>query len=195
MLKVMLLCICTPAFASSSTVLPETGGAGTTGFIVGGTVLIAAASAAAALTLISCDPPVLEIKDNSALERITLEVSNDNNKWEYGEERIFTIVPYPNTAIVNSYSLRFSNPDIVELRQGDLPNQFKVMAAGEGKLIITASAIGHGEVPGQQGTDWTVEKTETAEFNLQDNRVKPKRPVVSLKMAPTTDILDACRGA
>ena len=151
-------------------------------------LLIAAASAAAALALISCDPPVLEIKDNSALERITLEVSNDNNKWEYGEERIFTIVPYPNTAIVNSYSLRFSNPDIVELRQGDLPNQFKVMAAGEGKLIITASAIGHGEVPGQQGTDWTVEKTETAEFNLQDNRVKPKRPVVSLKMAPMTDI-------
>lgn len=41
----MLLCICTPAFASSSTILPETGGAGTTGFIVGGTVLIAAASA------------------------------------------------------------------------------------------------------------------------------------------------------
>ena len=31
-------------------------------------LLIAAASAAAALNLISCDPPVLEIKDNSALE-------------------------------------------------------------------------------------------------------------------------------
>ena len=45
MLKVMLLCICTPAFASSSIVLPETGGIGTTGFVVGGSVLIAAASA------------------------------------------------------------------------------------------------------------------------------------------------------
>lgn len=151
-------------------------------------LLIAAASAAAALTLISCDPPVLEIKDNSALERVTMEVSNDNPKWEYGEERIFTIVPYPNTAVVDAYYLSFSNQTMVEVRNGELPNQFKVTAAGEGKLVVTGSAVGHGMVPGQQGTDWKVEKMESMEFNLQDNRVKPKRPVVSLKMAPMTDI-------
>ena len=58
-------------------------------------LLIAAASAAAALTLISCDPPVLEIKDNSALEKVVLQASNDTPKWEYGEERTITIAPSP----------------------------------------------------------------------------------------------------
>lgn len=150
-------------------------------------LLIAAASAAAALALNSCDPTELLVKDNSALERITIEVSNDTQKWEYGEERIFTIVPQPKTAVCTDFSLKFSNPEIVTVSQGEVPNRFLVTAAGEGKLIITASASGHGEIPGQQG-DWVVEKTETMDFLLQDSRVKPKRPVVTLQMASNTDI-------
>lgn len=151
-------------------------------------LLIAAVGAAAALALASCDPRELVVTDNSALERITIEVSNDNPKWDYGEERLFTIVPTPNTAIVSEYGLSFSDPDIVEMIPGELPNQFKVTAAGEGKLTITARAVGHGEVPGQSGNDWKVEKTEQVAFTLQDNRVKPKRPVVTMQLAPTTDI-------
>ena len=150
-------------------------------------LLIAAAGAAAALALISCDPTELLVTDNSALERITIEVSNDNPKWEYGEERTFTIVPYPNTATCTDFSLKFSNPEIVTCRQGEVPNRFLVTAAGEGKIIITASASGHGEIPGQQG-DWVVEMTETMEFTLQDTRVKPQRPLVTLMMAVNTDI-------
>ena len=151
-------------------------------------LFIAAASAAAALALASCDPTELIVKDNSALERITIQVSNDTPKWEYGEERLFTIVPTPNTATVSEYRLQFSNPDIITMKAGELPNQFKVTAAGEGKLIITASATGHGEIPGQQGSDWVIEKTEAIEFTLQDNRIKPQRPLVTLQMAPMTDI-------
>lgn len=150
-------------------------------------LLIAAASAAAALALNSCDPTELLVKDNSALERITIEVSNDTQKWEYGEERIFTIVPQPKTAVCTDFSLKFSNPEIVTVSQGEVPNRFLVTAAGEGKLIITASASGHGEIPGQQG-DWVVEKTETMDFLLQDSRVKPKRPLVTLQVASSTDI-------
>lgn len=45
-------------------------------------LFIAAASAAAALALASCDPTELIVKDNSALERITIQVSNDTPKWE-----------------------------------------------------------------------------------------------------------------
>ena len=148
---------------------------------------MAATIVAAALALNSCDPTALIVKDNSALEKISIQVSNDTQKWEYGEERLFTIVPTPNTATVSEYKLQFSNPDIVSCKQGELPNMFKVTAAGEGKLIVSASATGHGEIPGQQG-DWIVEKTETAEFTLQDNRVKPKRPVVTLQMASNTDL-------
>ena len=133
-------------------------------------LFIAAASAAAALALASCDPTELIVKDNSALERITIQVSNDTPKWEYGEERLFTIVPTPNTATVSEYRLQFSNPDIITMKAGELPNQFKVTAAGEGKLIITASATG------------------AIEFSLQDNRIKPQRPLVTLQMAPMTDI-------
>lgn len=148
---------------------------------------MAATIVAAALALNSCDPTALIVKDNSALEKISIQVSNDTQKWEYGEERLFTIVPTPNTATVSEYKLQFSNPDIVSCKQGELPNMFKVTAAGEGKLIVSASATGHGEIPGQQG-DWIVEKTETAEFTLQDNRIKPKRPVVTLQMASNTDL-------
>ena len=43
---------------------------------------MAAATAAAALALASCDPKELIVTDNSALERITIEVSNDNPKWD-----------------------------------------------------------------------------------------------------------------
>ena len=151
-------------------------------------LFMAAICIAAALPLNSCDPVALIVKDNSALEKITLEVSNDNQKWEYGEERIITIVPYPNTAICSDFQLKFSNPEIVTLRQGEIPNRFVVTAAGEGKLVITARATGHGELPGQPGSDWVVERTETAEFTLQDNRVKPKRPLVTLQMAANTDL-------
>ena len=76
-------------------------------------LFIAAASAAAALTLISCDPPMLDIKDNSALEKVVLQVSNDTPKWEFGEERTITIAPYPATAICEKFSLSLSNPDII----------------------------------------------------------------------------------
>ena len=134
-------------------------------------LFIAAAGAAAALALASCDPKELVVTDKSALERITTEVSNDNPKWDYGEERIFTIVPIPNTAIVSEYGLSFSDPDLVELRQGELPNQFRLTAIGEGKLTITARAVGHGEVPGQSGSDWRVEKTEYLYV-----RVRPDTP-------------------
>ena len=151
-------------------------------------LLIAAAGAAAALALASCDPRELVVQDNSALERITIEVNNDSPNWDYGEQRLFTIVPTPNTAIISEYGLSFSDPDLVEMVPGDLPNQFKVTAIGEGKLTITARAVGHGEVPGQSGTDWRVEKTDQIGFTLQDNRVKPTRPVVTLQAAPTTDI-------
>ena len=151
-------------------------------------LFIAAACAAAALALASCDPKELVVTDKSALERITIEVSNDNPKWDYGEERILTIVPTPNTAIVSEYGLSFSAPDLVEMRQGELPNQFRLTAIGEGKLTITARAVGHGEVPGQSGSDWKVEKTEQIGFTLQDNRVKPTRPVLTVNIAPGTDL-------
>ena len=150
-------------------------------------LFIAAVLAAVAGALASCDPTELLVKDNSALERISIQVSNDTQKWEFGEERIFTIVPYPSTATCTDFSLKFSNPEIVTCSQGEVPNRFVVTAAGEGKLIITGSASGHGEIPGQQG-DWVVEKTETVEFTLQDSRVKPKRPVVTLQMATNTDL-------
>jgi len=144
-------------------------------------LLIAAASAVAALTLISCDPPMIEIKDNSALEKVTLTASNDTPKWEFGEERTITILPSPATAICDKFSLTVSNPEIITVRDGEVPNQFKLTSNGEGKVIITGYAIGHND-------EGPVEKSDYLEFTLQDNRVKPKRPVVSLKMAPMTDI-------
>ena len=144
-------------------------------------LLIAAASAAAALTLISCDPPVLEIKDNSVLEKVVLQASNDTPKWEYGEERTITIAPSPATAICDKFSLTVSNPDIIIIRDGELPNQFKLTSNGEGKVIITGYAVGHND-------NGPVEESDYLEFTLQDNRVKPKRPVVTLQMAPTTNI-------
>ena len=144
-------------------------------------LLIAAASAVAALTLISCDPPVLEIKDNSALEKVTLDASNDTPKWEYGEERTITITPYPSTSICEKFSLSVSNPDIIIVRDGELPNQFKLTSNGEGKVIITGYAIGHND-------DGPVEKSDYLEFTLVDNRVKPQRPLVTLQIAPMTDI-------
>ena len=149
-------------------------------------LLIAAVTAAAALALASCDPRPLEVTDNSALERITLEVDNDTSKWEFGETRIFSIIPTPATATIDSYDIRVSNPEIVEIAQGVLPNQFKLTAIGEGKLIVTAVAIGHGTEFGNANAK--IEKTATSDFNLVDNRVKPTRPVVTLQMAPTTDI-------
>ena len=148
--------------------------------------LIAAVTAAAALALASCDPRPLEVTDNSALERITLEVDNDTPKWEFGETRIFSIIPTPATATIDSYDIRVSNPEIVEIAQGVLPNQFKLTAIGEGKLIVTAVAIGHGTEFGNANAK--IEKTATSDFNLVDNRVKPTRPVVTFQMAPTTDI-------
>ena len=148
--------------------------------------LIAAVTAAAALALASCDPRPLEVTDNSALERITLEVDNDTPKWEFGETRIFSIIPTPATATIDSYDIRVSNPEIVEIAQGVLPNQFKLTAIGEGKLIVTAVAIGHGTEFGNANAK--TEKTATSDFNLVDNRVKPTRPVVTLQIAPTTDI-------
>ena len=148
--------------------------------------LIAAVTAAAALALASCDPRPLEVTDNSALERITLEVDNDTPKWEFGETRIFSIIPTPATATIDSYDIRVSNSEIVGIAQGVLPNQFKLTAIGEGKLIVTAVAIGHGTEFGN--TNAKIEKTATSDFNLVDNRVKPTRPVVTLQMAPTTDI-------
>lgn len=144
-------------------------------------LLIAAASAAAALTLISCDPPMLDIKDNSALEKVVLQVSNDTPKWEFGEERTITIAPYPATAICEKFSLSLSNPDIISVRDGELPNQFKLTSNGEGKIIITGYAIGHND-------EGPVEKSDYLEFTLVDNRVKPQRPLVTLQMAPMTDI-------
>ena len=149
-------------------------------------LLIAAVTAAAALALASCDPRPLEVTDNSALERITLEVDNDTPKWEFGETRIFSIIPTPATATIDSYDIRVSNPEIVEIAQGVLTNQFKLTAIGEGKLIVTAVAIGHGTEFGNANAK--IEKTATSDFNLVDNRVKPTRPVVTLQMAPTTDI-------
>ena len=144
--------------------------------------------AAVAGALVSCDPMELVVKDNSALERITVEVSNDTSKWEFGEERIFTIVPSPKTAICERFELRFSNPEMVMLKAGEMPNQFKVTANGDGKLVVTAVAFGHGEIAGQAGSDWPVEKTVAEEFQLVDSRVKPQRPVVTVQMAVSTDM-------
>ena len=151
-------------------------------------IFIAAVIAAVAGALASCDPRPLEVMDNSALKSITLQVNNDSPKWEFGEERIFTIVPAPKTAICERFELRFSNSEIVILKAGEMPNQFKVTANGEGKLIVTAVAFGHGEIAGQAGSDWPVEKTATEEFQLVDSRVKPQRPVVTLQMAVSTDM-------
>ena len=151
-------------------------------------LFIAAASAAVAIALASCDPKELVVTDTSELKSITVQVSNDTQKWEYGEERLFTIVPNPKTAICDRFDLQVSNPEIVQIRGGELPNQFKVTAEGEGKLIVTAVAVGHGEMPGQTGNDWTIERTATEEFTLVDSRVKPTRPVVNMSIAPGTDI-------
>ena len=144
--------------------------------------------ATAALALASCDPRPLEVTDNSALKSITLTVNNDTPKWEFGEERIFTIKVTPATAICERFELKASNTDIITIRDGELPNQFKATAEGEGKIVLTAIAVGHGEIAGQVGSDWPVEKTVTEEFQLVDSRVKPQRPVVTMQMAVSTDM-------
>ena len=146
-------------------------------------LFIAVAVATAAVALSSCDPRVLEVTDNSALKSITLTV----NKWEFGEERIFTIKVTPVTAICERFELKASNADIITIRDGELPNQFKATAEGEGKIVLTALAVGHGEIAGQAGND-VVECTDIMEFTLVDSRVKPQRPIVTLQMAPSTDI-------
>lgn len=151
-------------------------------------LFIAVAMATAALALASCDPRPLEVTDNSALKSITLTVNNDTPKWEFGEERIFTIKVTPATAICERFELKASNTDIITIRDGELPNQFKATAEGEGKIVLTAIAVGHGEIAGQVGSDWPVEKTATEEFQLVDSRVKPQRPVVTMQMAVSTDM-------
>ena len=143
--------------------------------------------ATAAVALASCDPRPLEVTDNSALKSITLTVNNDTPKWEFGEERIFTIKVSPATAICERFELKASNADIITIRDGELPNQFKATAGGEGKVILTALAVGHGEIAGQAGND-VVECTDVMEFTLVDSRVKPQRPVVTLQMAVSTDM-------
>ena len=143
--------------------------------------------ATAAVALSSCDPRVLEVTDNSALRSITLTVNNDTPKWEFGEERIFTIKVTPATAICERFELKASNADIISIRDGELLNQFKATAEGEGKIVLTALAVGHGEIAGQAGND-VVECTDVMEFTLVDSRVKPQRPIVTLQMAPSTDI-------
>ena len=150
-------------------------------------LFIAVAVATAAVALSSCDPRVLEVTDNSALKSITLTVNNDTPKWEFGEERIFTIKVTPVTAICERFELKASNADIITIRDGELPNQFKATAEGEGKIVLTALAVGHGEIAGQAGND-VVECTDIMEFTLVDSRVKPQRPIVTLQMAPSTDI-------
>ncbi|MBP3257837.1 MAG: hypothetical protein J6M23_07600 [Bacteroidales bacterium] len=150
-------------------------------------LFIAVAIATAALALASCDPRPLEVTDNSALKSITLTVNNDTPKWEFGEERIFTIKVSPATAICERFELKASNADIITIRDGELPNQFKATAGGEGKVILTALAVGHGEIAGQAGND-VVECTDVMEFTLVDSRVKPQRPVVTLQMAVITDM-------
>ena len=151
-------------------------------------LFIAVAAATAALALASCNPRELVVTDNSALKSITLQVNNDTPKWEFGEERIFTIKVTPATAICERFELTVSNPEIVIVRNGELPNQFKVTANGEGKIIITGIAVGHGEIAGQTGNDGVVECTDFAEFTLVDNRVKPTRPVVEATLAPGSDL-------
>ena len=150
-------------------------------------LFIAVAMATAAVALSSCDPRVLEVTDNSALKSITLTVNNDTPKWEFGEERIFTIKVTPVTAICERFELKASNADNISIRDGELPNQFKATAEGEGKIVLTALAVGHGEIAGQAGND-VVECTDIMEFTLVDSRVKPQRPIVTLQMAPSTDI-------
>ena len=150
-------------------------------------LFIAVAMATAAVALASCDPRPLEVTDNSALKSITLTVSNDTPKWEFGEERIFTIKVTPTTAICERFELKASNADIISIRDGELPNQFKATAEGEGKIVLTAIAVGHGEIAGQAGND-VVECTDVMEFTLVDSRVKPQRPVVTLQMAVSTDM-------
>ncbi len=151
-------------------------------------LFIAVAMATAAVALSSCDPRVLEVTDNSALKSITLTVNNDTPKWEFGEERIFTIKVTPATAICERFELKASNADIITIRDGELPNQFKATAEGEGKIVLTALAVGHGEIAGQAGNDGVVECTDVMEFTLVDSRVKPQRPVVTLQMAVSTDM-------
>ena len=144
-------------------------------------LFIAVAAATAALALASCDPRELVVTDNSALKSITLQVNNDSPKWEFGEERIFTIKVIPATAICNRFELTVSNPEIVVIRDGELPNQFKVTANGEGKITVTGIAVGHDE-------NGIAECSAFEEFTLVDNRVKPTRPVVEATVAPGSDL-------
>ena len=145
-------------------------------------LFIAVAVATAALALASCDPRELVVTDNSAMKSITLAVNNDSPKWEFGEERIFTIRVTPATAICDRFELTVSNPEIVVIRDCDLPNQFKVTANGEGKVILTGLAAGHDEA-GQ-----VMECSDIMEFTLEDHRVKPTRPVVEATVAPGSDL-------
>ena len=151
-------------------------------------LFIAVAAATAALALTSCDPRELVVTDNSALKSIALQVNNDSPKWEFGEERIFTIKVTPATAICDRFELTISNPEIVVIRDGELPNQFKVTADGEGKIIVTGIAVGHGEMADQAGQDGVVECSDYMEFTLEDHRVKPTRPVVEATVAPGSDL-------
>ena len=145
-------------------------------------LFIAVAAATAALALASCDPQELVVTDNSALKSITLTVNNDSPKWEFGEERIFTIKVTPATAICDRFELTVSNPEIVVIRDGELPNQFKVTADGEGKIIVTGIAVGHDDAGAVR------ECSDFMEFTLEDHRVKPTRPVVEATVAPGSDM-------
>lgn len=145
-------------------------------------VFMAAVLAAVAGALASCDPMELVVTDNSVLKSITLQANNDSPKWEFGEERIFTIKVNPETAICERFDLKASNADIVIIRSGELPNQFKVTADGEGKVILTGIAVGHDD------DRQVLECSDILEFTLEDHRVKPTRPVVSATVAPGIDL-------
>lgn len=142
---------------------------------------MAAAIAVAAAALNACNPRELTVKDNSELKGVTLVISNEDGKWEFGEDRFFTIAVTPSTAICDRFELKVSNPEIVIVNKCEMPNQFRLTANGEGKLIVTALAAGH-------GANGTVEFTTTEEFKLEDNRVKPVKPVVTARIAPSTDL-------
>lgn len=144
-------------------------------------ILMAAAIAVAAAALNACNPRELTVKDNSELKGVTLVISNEDGKWEFGEDRFFTIAVTPSTAICDRFELKVSNPEIVIVNKGEMPNQFRLTANGEGKLIVTALAAGH-------GANGPVEFTTTEEFKLEDNRVKPVKPVVTARIAPSTDL-------
>lgn len=131
---------------------------------------MAAASAAAALALISCDPVWVDVQDLRELKTAFLSVNDENSTWEAGETRYFTVTWAPEDAVIAAITLEQNIEGLVEIRPGELPNKFRVMARKAGRVKLTAT------VRDQNG----IKATDDLTFNITGD-YKPSMEVMVAK--------------